>query len=78
VILLATLLATVLFVPLAVDVPLVMVTPFTTMLDTDVLPAPLTVTVAAVALDDFVTTGVNPAAAGGPVIVTVLPAAVAV
>jgi hypothetical protein len=69
--------ATVLFVLLALVAPLVMVTPFTTTLVTDVLPLPPIVMSVVLEVDVEVTVGVNPAAEGGPLIVTVLPEAVA-
>jgi hypothetical protein len=75
----ATLLATVLLLVLPVEVPLMICTPFTLMPETDVLLLPpLTVMVAIVAVDVVVTTGVKPLAEAGPVIVTVLPEALAV
>lgn len=74
----ASLEATVVLVLLEDVAPLVIVTPFTFTLVTDVLPLPLTVMVAALAVDAVLTTGVNPAAPVGPLIVTTPPEALAV
>jgi len=57
--------------------PLVIVTPFTFTLVTDVLPLPETVMVAVAFAGVMVTTGWNPEAELGPVIVTTLPEEVA-
>jgi hypothetical protein len=62
----------VLLVLLAVVAPLVMVVPFTTTLVTDVLLPVETVMFVVALSTNVVTTGVNPAAEAGPVIVTVL------